>query len=116
MANYQVDGKTYAIPYRQDSWVLYYNKALFAKAGVQTPDGSWTWEAYAAAAKDLTGEVKAAGPKAVGDYEHTRQSTVQGFALAQTQVASIESCDFSYLKPYYTRAIDLQNAGAQVKF
>jgi multiple sugar transport system substrate-binding protein len=116
MANYQVDGKTYAIPYRQDSWVLYYNKALFAKAGVKTPDGSWTWDDYAAASKDLTTKLKAAGSKAVGDYEHIWQSTVQGFALAQTQGASIESGDYSYLKPYYTRVVDLQNAGAQVKF
>ena len=28
-SSYQVDGKTYAVPYRQDSWVLYYNKDLF---------------------------------------------------------------------------------------
>ncbi|MFI5896324.1 ABC transporter substrate-binding protein [Actinoplanes sp. NPDC051513] len=116
MANYQVDGKTYAIPYRQDSWVLYYNKTLFEKAGVKAPDGSWTWDDYATASKDLTGKLKSAGSKAVGDYEHVWQSTVQGFALAQSQGASIESADFSYLEPYYTRAVDLQNAGAQVKF
>jgi multiple sugar transport system substrate-binding protein len=116
MANYQVDGKTYAIPYRQDSWILYYNKALFEKAGVKIPDGSWTWDTYAATSKELTTKLKAAGSKALGDYEHTWQSTVQGFALAQTQGAGIESGDFSYLKPYYTRVVDLQNAGAQVKF
>ena len=32
LASYQVDGKTYAVPYRQDSWVLYYNKGLYAEA------------------------------------------------------------------------------------
>src|SRR3954471_21254178 len=31
MSSYQVDGKTWAIPYRQDSWVLFYNRALFDK-------------------------------------------------------------------------------------
>jgi multiple sugar transport system substrate-binding protein len=116
MANYQIDGKTYAIPYRQDSWVLYYNKTLFAKSGVQIPDGSWTWDTYAATAKELTTKLKGAGSKALGDYEHIWQSTVQGFALAQTQGASIESGDYSYLKPFYTHALDLQNSGAQVKF
>lgn len=116
MSNYQVDGKTYAIPYRQDSWVLYYNKTLFDKAGVKIPDGSWTWDTYAATAKDLTTKLKGAGSKALGDYEHTWQSTVQGFALAQTQGASIESGNYAYLEPYYTRALDLQNSGAQVKF
>jgi multiple sugar transport system substrate-binding protein len=112
LRNYQADGKTWAIPYRQDSWVLFYNKTLFAKAGVKAPDGSWTWDDYAAAAKELSG--KLAGPK--GDYQHIWQSTVQGFALAQTPGASIESGDFGYLKPYYARALGLQNAGAQVKF
>ncbi|GIF25580.1 multiple sugar transport system substrate-binding protein [Actinoplanes tereljensis] len=112
IANYQADGKTYAIPYRQDSWVLYYNKTLFAKAGVKIPDGTWTWDDYATASKELT--AKLGGPK--GDYEHIWQSTVQGFALAQTQGASIESGNFGYLKPYYDRVLALQNAGAQVKF
>src|SRR5699024_4603667 len=31
---YEVDGATYAIPYRQDAWFLYYNKDLFDEAGV----------------------------------------------------------------------------------
>jgi multiple sugar transport system substrate-binding protein len=116
LANYKVDGKTYAIPYRQDSFVLYYNKALFDKAGVKYPDGSWTWDAYDAAAKQLTTKLKAGGSQALGTYEHTWQSTVQGFALAQTAGADLQSGDFSYLKPYYQRALDLQNSGAQVKF
>ena len=116
IANYQVDGKTYAIPYRQDSWVLFYNKALFDKAGLAHPDGSWTWDDYASTAKQLTTKLKAAGSPALGDYQHIWQSTVQGFALAQTPGADPQTGDFSYLKPYYQRALDLQNAGAQVKF
>ena len=116
VSGYQLDGKTYAIPYRQDSWVLYYNKALFTKAGVKPPDGSWTWDDYATASKELTTKLKAAGSKAVGDYEHIWQSTLQGFALAQSPGAKIEGGDFGFLKPYYTRALDLQNSGAQVKF
>lgn len=115
LSSYQADGKTWAIPYRQDSWVLFYNKALFAKAGVADPDGSWTWDDYANASKKLTAGLKSAGSKALGDYEHTWQSTVQGFALAQSAGAGLESGDFGYLKPYYQRALDLQNAGAQVK-
>jgi multiple sugar transport system substrate-binding protein len=116
LSNYQIDGKTYAIPYRQDSWVLFYNKALFDKAGVAPPDGSWTWADYVSASKQLTAKLKAAGSKALGDYQHIWQSTVQGLALAQTSGASLESGNFSYLKPYYAWALDLQNSGAQVKF
>ena len=115
LAEYQMDGKTYAIPYRGDSWVLYYNKALFDKADVPYPDGSWTWDDYVSTSKQITTKLKAAGSKALGDYEHTWQSTVQGFALAQTSGASLQSDDFSYLKPYYNWALDLQDSGSQVK-
>lgn len=113
LSDYQVDGKTWAIPYRQDSWVLFYNKGLFTKAGVPGPDGSWTWDDYVTASEQLTTKLKAAGAKAVGDYQHSWQSTVQGFALAQTPGANLQSGDFAYLKPYYERSLALQNAGAQ---
>src|SRR5690349_40541 len=63
---YQVDGKTFAVPYRQDSWVIYYNKAIFDKAKVKYPDGSWTWDDYAAAGKQLTTGLKSSGSKALG--------------------------------------------------
>jgi multiple sugar transport system substrate-binding protein len=116
LSGYQVDGKTWAIPYRQDSWVLFYNRALFDKAGMKYPDGSWTWDDYTAASKALTTALKTAGSKAVGDYQHIWQSTVQGFALAQTPGAKLDSGDFGYLKPYYARALDLQGAGAQPTF
>jgi multiple sugar transport system substrate-binding protein len=116
LASYQVEGKTYAVPYRQDSWVLYYNKELFTKGKVAPPDGSWTWDDYAAAAKQLTTGLKGAGSKATGTYQHIFQSTTQGFALAQTPGADLLSGDFSYLKPYYQRSLDLQTAGAQPNF
>ncbi|WP_187173499.1 ABC transporter substrate-binding protein, partial [Enterococcus faecium] len=35
---YEIDGKTYAQPYRTDFWVLYYNKKMFDEAGIAYPD------------------------------------------------------------------------------
>ncbi|MFC6018327.1 ABC transporter substrate-binding protein [Plantactinospora solaniradicis] len=116
LPSYQVDGKAYAVPYRQDSWVLFYNKDLFAKAKVTPPDGTWTWDDYVATAKQLSTGLKAAGSNATGTYQHIFQSTVQGLALAQTPNADLLSGDFSYLKPYYERSLDLQAAGAQPTF
>lgn len=113
---YEVDGASYAVPYRQDSWVLYYNKDLFEQAGVEEPDGSWTWDDYATAAKDLTSGLEGAGSDALGTYQHAWQSVVQGFALAQTEGADLTSGDFGYLEPFYDQAIDLQDAGAQADF
>ncbi|MBE1874731.1 ABC transporter substrate-binding protein [Myceligenerans pegani] len=106
-----VDGATYAVPYRQDSWLLYYNKELFDQAGVDHPDGSWTWDDYADAAAELTEGI---GEKDVtGAYLHGWQSTVQGFALAQTPGASLDGGDFSFLAPYYERQLAMQDEGSQ---
>lgn len=107
--SYKVDGKAYAVPYRQDAWVLYYNKALFDAAGVDYPDGSWTWDDYDAAAEELTGDA------AKGSYMHRWQSVVQGFANAQSGV-DILNGEYDHLKPYYERVLKLQDEGAQVDF
>lgn len=111
--SYEVAGKQYALPYRNDSWVLFYNKDLFDKAGVAVPDGTWTWDDYADTAKELTTKLGAAGSAALGTYQHSWQSIIQGFANAQTD-ADIFSGDYSYMKPFYERALGLQDAGAQV--
>lgn len=113
---YKVDGKTWAIPYRQDSWYLYYNRDLFDAAKVAYPDGSWTWDDYAAAAKKLTAGLASKGSGALGTYQHVWQSPVQGFAQAQTPGADLLTGNFGYLTPYYQRALDLQNSGAQVNY
>ena len=109
--SYAVDGVQYAVPYRQDSWVLYYNQALFDQAGVDYPDGSWTWEDYDAAAEDLT----AALGGAKGSYMHRWQSVVQGFANAQND-ADILAGDYGYMADFYDRVLALQDDGAQVDF
>ncbi|MCI1020364.1 extracellular solute-binding protein [Microbacterium sp. C5A9] len=107
--SYEVDGAAYAVPYRQDSWVLFYNKALFDAAGVAQPDGSWTWDDYADAAEALTTDTSK------GAYLHRWQSTVQGFANAQTGTSVLDG-DFDNMKDYYDSTLALQDAGDQVDF
>ncbi len=114
--SYQVDGVQYAIPYRMDSWVIFYNKELFKAAGVAEPTGSWTWDDYAATAKAVADGLKASGSQAFGAYQHGWQSTVQGFANAQSPGADILTGTFDHLKPYYERVLKLQDEGAQVDF
>ncbi|GGF42297.1 sugar ABC transporter substrate-binding protein [Microbacterium sorbitolivorans] len=109
--SYTVDGTAYATPYRQDSWVLFYNKDLFEQAGVDAPDGSWTWDDYDAAAEELTANLDGAK----GAYEHSWQSTLQGFANAQNG-ADILAGDYGYMKPFYERVLKLQDDGAQESF
>lgn len=114
-ASYEVDGKAYAVPYRNDSWVLFYNKALFDQAGVEYPDGSWTWDDYNEAATALTEGLAAAGSSAKGAYLHRWQSTVQGFANAQTGSDILEG-EYEYMEPFYENVLELQSEGAQVDF
>lgn len=113
---YVVDGVNYAVPYRQDSWYLYYNVDLFEEAGVDLPDGSWTWEDYDAAAVELTEAFDAEGVDAKGTYQHAWQSTLQGFANAQVDGADVLSGDYQYLIPWYERVVALQDAGAQENY
>ncbi|WP_298455793.1 ABC transporter substrate-binding protein [uncultured Cellulomonas sp.] len=113
---YEVDGTTYAVPYRQDSWYVYYNKDLFTAAGVEEPGECWTWDEYAQKAKDLTTALAATGSDAKGTYQHTWQSTVQGFANAQSPDADILGGEYDYLAPYYERSLDLQDSGAQIDY
>ena len=116
LSSYKVDKTYYAIPYRQDSWFMFYNKDLFKKAKVAYPDGTWTWDDFATKSQALTTGLKAAGSDALGTYLHTWQSVVQGFAQAQTPKADLLSGNYSYLKPYYERALKLQADGATVKY
>jgi multiple sugar transport system substrate-binding protein len=48
------DGKIVGLTDNWDTQVLYYNRALFQRAGVQPPTADWTWDDYEAAAKKLT--------------------------------------------------------------
>lgn len=67
-----IDGKTVAIPFRGASYFTYYNKKLFEKAGVPTPDtyvkkGEWTWKKFIEVSKQIHDKL----PDIYGGYLHT---------------------------------------------
>jgi multiple sugar transport system substrate-binding protein len=49
-----VNGKLYGTPRDNDTKVVYVNKALFKEAGIAVPAGSWSADAFLAAAQKLT--------------------------------------------------------------
>lgn len=51
---YESKGALYAVPHQTITCGLYYNKALFAAAGVAVPTDKWTWADVTAAAAKLT--------------------------------------------------------------
>ncbi|QQO07735.1 ABC transporter substrate-binding protein [Breznakiella homolactica] len=52
--HYRIDGKLYALPYRTNDWVIFYNKKIFDDANVPYPSNNMTWEAYRDLAKRVT--------------------------------------------------------------
>lgn len=56
-----IDGKVYGVPVGFTTHALYYNKDLFASAGVAKPTDSWTWDDLQDAAKTITEKTKAKG-------------------------------------------------------
>jgi multiple sugar transport system substrate-binding protein len=109
LEDFDLDGKYYAMPYRQDFWVLYYNKALVGNADLS----HLTWDQFDALAKQLT---KGSGSsKVYGTYLHTWRSVIQAIASAQTG-GDLLKPDYSWMKPQYEMALDLQKAGATVSF
>jgi multiple sugar transport system substrate-binding protein len=107
---YKIEDKYFALPYRQDFWVLYYNKAMLKAAGVpETKLESLTWSDYAALAKTLTkGD---GGTKVYGAYQHTWRSVVQAAAAAQSG-GDLLSGDYGFFKDQYAMTLDLQKSGA----
>lgn len=66
-------GKVYALPYDAEPMVLFYNKAMFAAAGVPAPTIDWTTDDFVAAAKmttkgDVYGFALGQGIGAVGNF------------------------------------------------
>lgn len=50
----QWDDVTYGLPLRASVGGVFYNKAVFDEAGIEYPDGSWTWDDYKELAAKLT--------------------------------------------------------------
>ncbi len=52
------DGNYYALPFKQEMYCVFYNKAIFDEAGVPYPQGPWTWDEYVETAQKLTDKSK----------------------------------------------------------
>ncbi|MDI1462595.1 sugar ABC transporter substrate-binding protein [Catellatospora sp. KI3] len=109
---YNQGGKYFALPYRQDFWVLYYNKKLFDAAKQPYPE-NLTWDQYVELAKKLTsgsGETKV-----YGAYQHVWRSVVHAIAAAQTGGDQLGG-DYKFLADQYRTALALQDAGATLDY
>lgn len=103
-----VDGKLYELPFRNDFWVLFYNKDIFDKAGVAYPTNDMTFEQYDALARSLT--VDTPGEEVYGAHYHTWRSAVQLFGVLDGKNTILDG-KYEFLKPYYEMVLNEQEDG-----
>lgn len=99
------NGHQYALPFRADYWVMFYNKTLFDKAGVEVPTNDMTWDAYAELAKKMTGD------GVYGTHYHTWLSAVANWAVCDG-VNTLADGEYSDLKYFYELVQGLEDSGA----
>ncbi|GBF71860.1 ABC transporter substrate-binding protein [Paenibacillus sp. 598K] len=104
----QVNDEVYALPFRSDFWLIYYNKDLFDKAGVPYPTNDMTFDQYEEIARSVTSGSGA--EKVYGAHHHTWRSAVQLFGILDGQHSVVDG-NYDFLKPTYERALKMQDDG-----
>lgn len=94
---YQREGELYALPRDFDTIGLWYNKELFAAAGVKPPDDSWTWDDVRTAAKKLTDPAK--GQFGIAAWLTDQQGYYNTIAQAGGYVVSEDGKTSGYDEP-----------------
>ncbi len=102
------EGSIYALPFRSDIWILYYNKDLFDAAGVPYPTNDMTWAEFDSIARQMTSGSGA--DKVYGGHFHTWRSTVQ-LGTVQDGENTVIATDYSFMKPMYDMVTSMQDDG-----
>lgn len=107
------EGSIYALPFRSDIWILYYNKDLFDAAGVDYPTNDITWTEFDALARQMTSG--SGNEKVYGTHFHTWRSTVE-LGTVQDGANTVIATDYSFMKPMYDMVTAMQNDGIIMDF
>ena len=105
---FTVDGSLYELPFRNDFWVLFYNKDVFDKAGVAYPTNDMTWEEYDKLARSVTDTTF--GSQVYGGHYHTWRSTI-GLIGCLDGEHNILSGNYDFMKPYYEMVLAEEKDG-----
>ena len=104
------DGAQYALPFRADYWVMFYNKDLFDQAGVAYPTNDWTWDEYAAIAREINEKTGA-----YGTHYHTWLSCVANWAVCDG-VNTLADGEYADLKYFYDLYQALEDEGVCMSY
>jgi len=108
-----VDGKLYQLPFRNDFWVVFYNKDIFDKAGVAYPTNDMTFAEYDALARKVTKTTF--GAQVYGTHYHTWRSTVQLLGVLDGKHTILDG-EYSFLQPYYELVLNQEKDGVCRKY
>ncbi len=108
-----VDGKLYELPFRNDFWVIFYNKDIFDRAGVQYPTNDMTWDEYDALARSVTDTTF--GAQVYGTHYHTWRSTVQLCAMLDGKHTILDG-NYDFVKPFYEMVLNQEADGVCRKY
>ena len=100
-----IDDGLYALPFRSDFWVTYYNKDLFDAAGVDYPTNDMTFDEYMELA-EKNDERNRSGENIWYAFSYLAQYR-QLFGVLDGE-HSIITTDYDFLKPYYESVLDAQ--------
>ena len=108
-----VDGKLYELPFRNDFWVLFYNKDLFDAKQVAYPTNDMTFAEYDALARQMTDTTF--GSQVYGAHYHTWRSAVQLFGVLDGQHTILDG-ESSFFEPYYEMILNQEADGVCRKY
>lgn len=103
-----MNDKLYALPFRSDFWVMFYNKDIFDNAGVDYPTNDMTFEQYDALARKVAKDDL--GSEIYGGHYHTWRSAVQLFGILDGKHSIVDG-KYDFLKPYYDMVVAQQKDG-----
>lgn len=98
-----VNGSLYELPFRNDFWVVFYNKDIFDAAGVDYPTNDMTFEEYDALARKVADPTF--GAQIYGTHYHTWRSAVQLFGVLDGKHTILDG-NYDFLKPYYEMVLN----------
>ena len=104
----KVNDQLFELPFRRDIWVLYYNKDVFDKAGVDYPTNDMTWDEYDQLARKITDTTP--GAEVYGAHYHTWRSTVQLMGVLDGKHTIVDGT-YEFTKPYYDMVLAQQKDG-----
>lgn len=103
--HYVIDGGLYALPFRTNDWVIYYNKKIFDDAGVAYPTNDMTWEQFFELGKQLSHD------DVYGCAFYPKPGFIAPCLVGAVNGFDITSSDFNELVPATAKVMEAMKDG-----